>query len=87
MSERSFSGRVTTPFAYDRSRLFSKNVVAPPINSVRDANWEHQQAAMKAGYNSVLEMAVDDLHQRVLALEDAQSSGCELVQEDDDDGA
>jgi len=33
----------------------------PTLNSLRDADWRHQQAAMVQGYNSLAEMAVDEL--------------------------
>ena len=33
----------------------------PVLRSLRDADWRHQQAAMVQGYNSLAEMAIDEL--------------------------
>ena len=33
----------------------------PPLRSLRDADWRHQQAAMVQGYNSLAEMAIDEM--------------------------
>lgn len=33
----------------------------PPINSIKDATWQHQAYAMSHGYKSMVEMAVDEL--------------------------
>lgn len=49
----------------DRSLLLERDPekLGPnqPLESIRDAQWQHQKAAMMAGYNSVFEMAVDEL--------------------------
>jgi malonyl CoA-acyl carrier protein transacylase len=36
-----------------------------PLTTLKDVDWRHQQAAMVAGYNSVLEMAVDEILTRL----------------------
>jgi len=50
-----------------------------PLGSIRDVTWVHQRHAISQGYNSVLEMALDELATevaelkiRVQALEDAR---------------
>ena len=42
----------------------------PPLNSLRDADWRHQQAAMVQGYSSLAEMAVDELVVLVRSLQE-----------------
>jgi len=49
------------------------------LGSIRDVTWVHQRHAISQGYNSVLEMALDELAAevaelklRVQALEDAR---------------
>ena len=49
------------------------------LGSIRDVTWVHQRHALAQGYNSVLELAIDELaaeiaelKQRVQALEDAR---------------
>jgi hypothetical protein len=37
------------------------NVTPTPLTSMRDVNWEHQAAAVKAGYKSVADLAIDEL--------------------------
>lgn len=49
---------------YDRSLLLEHDPAklgTPALNSLRDADVRHQQAAMAQGYNSLAEMAVDEL--------------------------
>lgn len=83
MSERSLSGRVST---YDRRRLFEKNLTVGPITTMRDVNWEHQAVAMRAGYKSVGDMAIDELLDKIGELEGRvqalENPGCELVEDD-----
>ena len=55
--------------SYDRRRLLEDEVRPDRLHSLRDANWEHQAAAMAMGYKSVLEMAVDQLGDLVNELE------------------
>jgi hypothetical protein len=48
----------------DRSLLLETDPAklgTPALTSLRDADWRHQQEAMKQGYNSLTEMAVDEL--------------------------
>ena len=42
-------------------RLLDDEVVPPKLGSLRDVTWEHQAAAIQAGYRSVLEYAVDKM--------------------------
>lgn len=48
----------------------AKALAGPPIESIRDADLRHQSAAMAAGYNSLAEMAIDELIGLVRALEE-----------------
>lgn len=51
-------------FRADRSLLLEHDPAklgTPALTSLRDADWRHQQAAAVAGYNSLTEMAVDEL--------------------------
>jgi hypothetical protein len=46
----------------DRALLLERDpakTLAGPIESIKDADWRHQSAAMVQGYNSLVEMAVD----------------------------
>ena len=48
----------------DRSLLLEHDPAKldrPALRSLRDADWRHQQAAMVQGYNSLAEMAIDEL--------------------------
>jgi hypothetical protein len=48
----------------DRSLLLETDPAklgTPALRSLRDADWRHQQAAMTQGYNSLAEMAIDEL--------------------------
>jgi hypothetical protein len=52
------------------------------LASIRDATWVHQRHALAQGYNSVLELAIDELaeqvrelKQRLDALEAARAGG------------
>jgi len=48
----------------DRSLLLEHDPAklgTPALQSLRDADWRHQQAAMVQGYSSLAEMAVDEL--------------------------
>jgi hypothetical protein len=48
----------------DRSLLLEHDPAKldrPALRSLRDADWRHQQAAMTQGYNSLAEMAIDEL--------------------------
>jgi len=48
----------------DRSLLLEhdqEKLGTPALRSLRDADWRHQQAAMTQGYNSLAEMAIDEL--------------------------
>lgn len=66
-NERTLSGiRFNT---YDRRRLFDKTVVPTPISTMRDVNWEHQAVAMRLGYKSVGDMAIDELLDQIGKLE------------------
>lgn len=54
-----------------RSLLLERDpekLAAEPLESIRDAGFTHQAAAMAAGYNSVAEMAIDDLVRMVRDL-------------------
>lgn len=57
----------------DRSLLLERDpekTAAPPIRSLREVDWRHQSAALVAGYNSVTDMAVDELIVLVRDLQD-----------------
>lgn len=48
----------------DRSLLLEhdeETITPRPIMSVKDADWRVQRVVMQAGYNSVVEFAVDEL--------------------------
>jgi len=48
----------------DRSLLLEHDPAKldrPALRTLRDATWVHQQAAMTQGYNSLAEMAIDEL--------------------------
>jgi hypothetical protein len=47
-------------------QLLSENL---ELTSIKDADWRHQKAAAVAGYNSVAELAVDELLGMVRELE------------------
>jgi hypothetical protein len=38
------------------------------LSSIRDATWVHQRHALAQGYNSVLELAIDELAEQVREL-------------------
>jgi hypothetical protein len=39
------------------------------LQSIRDASWVHQRYALAHGYNSVLELAIDELAEQVRELQ------------------
>lgn len=84
MNERTLgSVRAST---YDRRRLFDRDVTPTPLTSMKDVNWEHQAAAIKAGCKSVADMAIDELLDQVGKLEArvaALEGGGVVVQEED----
>lgn len=65
--------------------------MSEPVNTlqfrgIRERNFQDQQAAMSAGYNSVVEYAVDELARRLIALEqrvDALDGGVKDIVEGD----
>ena len=57
---------MTPPLSrYDRTLLLSPDPEATgdrkPLESIRDATWEHQAIAMQRGYKSLAEYAIDEL--------------------------
>jgi hypothetical protein len=63
---------VTGPSRVDRSLLLERDPgvygTGVPLESIKDATWEHQRHAMTHGYNSLVEMAVDELAGQVREL-------------------
>jgi hypothetical protein len=51
------------------------NVTPTPLTSMRDVNWEHQAAAVKAGYKSVADLAIDELLDLVGKLQAVADKG------------
>jgi len=57
MSERNLAS-----FREARQKLLDdKPGSGVPLGSIRDVTWVHQRHAISQGYNSVLEMALDEL--------------------------
>jgi hypothetical protein len=40
------------------------------LQSIRDATWVHQRHALAHGYNSILELAIDELAAEIAALKE-----------------
>ena len=63
-----------TQFRVDRSLLLERDPEnlkdGMALSSIREADWRHQAAAATAGYNSVAEMAIDELIGLVRELND-----------------
>jgi uncharacterized small protein (DUF1192 family) len=38
------------------------------LTSIKDATWVHQRHALLQGYNSILELAIDELAEQIAAL-------------------
>lgn len=74
-------GRTLDAFREARRVLFDADTESPgaPLTSIRDATYVHQRYALSHGYNSLLELAIDELageirelKERVDALETAR---------------
>jgi len=40
------------------------------LTSIKDATWVHQRHALLQGYNSILELAIDELAEQIAALKE-----------------
>jgi hypothetical protein len=40
------------------------------LTSIKDATWVHQRHAMAQGYNSILELAIDELAEQIATLKE-----------------
>jgi hypothetical protein len=40
------------------------------LTSIKDATWVHQRHALLAGYNSILELAIDELAEQIAELKE-----------------
>jgi hypothetical protein len=64
MSDAAFREARTLLVEPDRSRIGR----GTSLGSIRDATWVHQRYAMAQGYNSVLELAIDELAAEIQEL-------------------
>ena len=66
MSEESFREARALMLEHDSDRV-GRGLA---LESIRDATWVHQRHAMVQGYNSILELAIDELAEQIASLKE-----------------